>query len=161
MKISTRFFRNTALAFVTLGLTLGVPALAEERGFLPLFSEGGSALSNGSDARFGVFLRSSTTQDALRLGQRLGGEHPTLGRVAFGARLANRPIAAHIGLSDMATRDRVRELQVLPLTLGVDVGNFERFLFSGEVMLPTRLQSGEVRGRISSSSVWVNASFRF
>ena len=161
MKIAIRLSKRGALALTVAGLAFVTPAGAEERGFLPLFSESAIALPAGQDARFGLFLRGSPAQDPQRVGHRANGELSTIGRVAFAARLTNRPVAAHIGLSDFSRRDRDRGLQDLPLALGVEYGDFERFLFSGEVVLPTRLNSGEVRGGISSSSVRVNASFRF
>ena len=161
MKIAKRLLTCGALALAITGLNFVSPSWAEERGFLPLFNDSLSGLLIGQDARFGLFLRSAPVQDPQRVGRRSIGETSTIGRVAFGARLADRPVSAHIGLGDMSLQDQTREVQDLPLTLGVDYGNFERFLFSGEVVLPTRLNAGELRGGISSSSVRANASFRF
>jgi hypothetical protein len=163
MTTEKRLLRLRALALAVAGLVLSAPAVAQDgSAHQPGFSDGLLSPPAGHNARFGVILRPDPLQEAMRRGQGDAGALAPVGRVAFGARIGETgAVSAHIGLGDLTARDPGHTLRELPLTLGFDYGDLGRFLLSGEVVLPTRLRSGEVRGRVSSGTVRVNASFRF
>jgi len=158
-----RLLQLAAMALVFGGFALPAPAMAEDRsGFQPVFSDGLLVATAGHSARFGFILRPDPLQDSRRDRQGDAGTLDPLGRVAFGARIGESgPVSAHVGLGGLTGRDPGDALRELPLMLGFNYGDLGRFLLSGEVVLPTRLRSGEVKGRVSSGTVRVNASFRF
>lgn len=132
-------------------------------GFIPLFGDGSGDPATSGDALFGLFLRPGPPAAVSYSGVQNQAEHsaPGLAQVAFGAQMRGRPVAAYVGLGSHVSNTTGGQVNDLPLSIGVDVGNFERFLFTGEVLIPTRSDDGEVRGRVTSNSVRINASFRF